>query len=47
MDEIVNIIQSVGFPIAAFLLMFWQNCTIVKENTKAIRELVSYLKSNE
>jgi len=44
----VTLINSVGFPIAAFLLMFWQNTTIIKANTSAMEGLKeSIQKSNE
>lgn len=34
-----QLIGQVGFPIAAFLLMFWQNTTIIKANTQAMQDL--------
>lgn len=36
---ITQTISNVGFPIAAFLLMWYQSNTTVKENTAAITEL--------
>ena len=39
MDAINQLIQNVGFPIVAFLLM-WQMATkTMKENTRAINKL--------
>ena len=37
--EIVELISNVGFPITAFLLMFWQSTKTIKENTQAIGKL--------
>lgn len=39
MDAIIQFISNVGFPIFAFCLMYNQSNTVIKENTKAIREL--------
>ena len=36
MDAIIQLISNVGFPIFAFLLMYNQSNTIIKENTNAI-----------
>jgi len=36
MDQIIHSINAVGFPIVAFLLIFWQGNTIIRANTKAI-----------
>ena len=35
----IQAISNVGFPIAAFLLMWYQCNTVVKENTEAITEM--------
>ena len=42
--EITEIISAVGFPIAAFLLMFWQNTKVINKNTEAINNLCNSLK---
>tara|TARA_Y100000310_G_scaffold337170_1_gene423559 strand:+ start:371 stop:517 length:147 start_codon:yes stop_codon:yes gene_type:complete len=34
-----NLVSNVGFPIAAFFLMFHFSRTTVKENTSAIKDL--------
>lgn len=47
MEEISNIIQQVGFPIAAFLLMWWQSNTTIKENTEAITKLCEHMHGKE
>jgi len=41
---ILQAISTVGFPIVAFLLMFYQTSVTIKENTKAIRELIYHIK---
>ena len=33
MDQIIHSINAVGFPIVAFLLIFWQGNTIIRANT--------------
>jgi hypothetical protein len=38
-NTIIQAISNVGFPIAAFLLMWYQCNTVVKENTAAITEM--------
>lgn len=43
MNDIANLIQSVGFPIAAFLLMWYQSNTTIKENTAAINKMIEHL----
>lgn len=37
--ELVQAIQAVGFPIVAFLLMFWLTNKTIKENTNALISL--------
>jgi hypothetical protein len=44
MDEFISAISSVGFPIVAFLLMYLQSTKTIKENTKAINELILLIK---
>lgn len=49
MDTFVQLINNVGFPICAFLLMYKQSNTTIKENTKAITDLkngISKIKTN-
>ena len=38
-NSMIQAISTVGFPIAAFLLMWYQCNTVVKENTAAITEM--------
>lgn len=47
MEEISTIIQQVGFPIAAFLLMWWQSNTTIKENTDAIVKLCEHMSKTD
>jgi len=37
--DIISLISNVGFPIAAFLLMFWFNSKLIIKNTEAINNL--------
>ena len=39
LNSLMQAISTVGFPIAAFLLMWYQCNTVVKENTAAITEM--------
>lgn len=47
MTEFVQIIKDVGFPIAAFLLMWYQSNTTIKECTQAINNLTLHLQCTE
>lgn len=38
-ELILTGISTVGFPIAAFIMMFWFATKTVSENTKAIHDL--------
>lgn len=38
-NSMIQAISNVGFPIAAFFLMWYQCNTVVKENTAAITEM--------
>lgn len=42
--ELIQSISTVGFPIVAYLLMFWLSTKTIKENTNAIRELTKSLR---
>lgn len=43
MQDLVALISNVGFPIAAFCLMWYQSNTTIKECTKAITELTNHI----
>ena len=47
MTEFVQTIKDVGFPIAAFLLMWYQSNTTIKECTQAINNLAQHLQNTE
>jgi len=38
-NSVVSLISNVGFPIAAFLLMFRLTTKTIKENTEALKQL--------
>lgn len=38
-NTVIQAISNVGFPIAAFLLMWYQCNAVIKENTVAITEM--------
>jgi len=42
--DTLGAISTVGFPIVAFLLMFYQSSTAIKKNTEAINELIIHLR---
>ena len=43
--DLNQLISNVGFPIAAFCAMFYMCNTTIKENTKAIHECTTEIKS--
>lgn len=38
MDEFIKLISNVGFPIAAYMMMYYMCNTTIKENTKAVND---------
>lgn len=40
-------VSTVGFPIVAFLLMFWFSTKVVRENTAALQELKTVLENRK
>ena len=46
-QEIMNMISNVGFPIGAFMLMWIFATKTLKENTAAIRELCTIIKTKK
>jgi hypothetical protein len=42
--DIMQMISTVGFPIVAFLLLFWQSTCTIAKNTQALNELLIYIK---
>lgn len=45
-EVISQMITTVGFPIVAFLLMFWFSVKVVRENTAAMQELANEIKQS-
>lgn len=53
-SDITTIISTIGFPIAAFLLMFWyvksemkEMATVIQANTVALTKLLEHFHSEE
>ena len=44
MDELINLISNVGFPIAAFCAMFYMCNTTIKENTKVVSDCAELIR---
>lgn len=44
-DMIINLISNVGFPIAAFVMMWYSHNKTLKKLTEAINELKGWMKS--
>lgn len=42
---LVELLTDFGFPVVAFLLLYRMMNTTLKDNTKATRELIMYLKT--
>ena len=47
MQDIVILLERFGFPVVAYLLMFWLNVRIIKDNTKAIGRLTNIMAVKE
>ena len=45
--DFISMISNVGFPIAAFYLMFRMASTTIKENTEAIHNLSVMIEKSE
>ena len=46
-QSVLTAISTIGFPIVAFLLMYAQANKSIAANTKAINELVVFLKGKQ
>jgi len=46
-DGLITIIKDVGFPIAAFLLMFWLVNSTMKKQTEALEKLKDAIENFE
>jgi hypothetical protein len=47
MNDLINFIQAVGFPIVSFFVMVWLNVKIISRNTEAINNLTLHLKNGK
>lgn len=45
MDDIIQLVSNVGFPIAAFVMMYWMCNTTIKENTKVVADCAEVIRS--
>ncbi len=43
--DITELISNVGFPIAAFIMMWYSHHTTLKKLTTAVNELKDYMKN--
>lgn len=46
MDEIVKIIQTLGFPIACVIALFWQNINLQKQHKEEADKMTQALNNN-
>ena len=46
MDDIVNIIQSLGFPIACVIALFWQNTKLQEQHKEEMDKMTTALNNN-
>lgn len=45
MDDFVPLISNVGFPIAAFVMMYYMCNTTIKENTKVVSDCAELIRT--
>lgn len=45
MDDFVPLITNVGFPIAAFVMMYYMCNTTIKENTKVVSDCAELIRT--
>ncbi len=45
MEEFTQLVSNVGFPIAAFIMMYYMCNTTLKENTKAVSDCSELIKT--
>ena len=46
MDEIIQIIQTLGFPIAVAVAMFWQNNKLQEQHKEEMAKITEALNNN-
>lgn len=47
MEELINFVSQVGFPIATALFLMLRMDKTIKANTEALKELVFFIKNKE
>jgi hypothetical protein len=45
MDEFLKLISNVGFPIAAYVMLYFSCISTIKENTKAVNDCIDVMKA--
>ena len=45
MDDVIQLVSNVGFPIAAFFMMYWMCNTTIKENTQVVANCAEVIHS--
>ena len=46
MDEIIQIIQTLGFPIACVVALFWQNTKMQEQHKDEMTKMIEALNNN-
>lgn len=46
MDEVIQIIQTLGFPIAVAIAMFWQNNKLQAQHKEEMEKITAALNNN-
>ena len=46
MDEVIQIIQTLGFPIAVAIAMFWQNNKLQEQHKEEMSKITEALENN-
>ena len=46
MDEIIQIIQTLGFPIACVVALFWQNTKMQEQHKEEMTKMIEALNNN-
>ena len=45
MEDVITLISNVGFPIAAFVMMYYMCNTTIKENTKVVSDCAELIRT--
>ena len=46
MDNLINIIQTLGFPIACVVALFWQNTKMQEQHKEEMTKMIEALNNN-